>query len=122
MNLAFPNGIGWQDVRFRESPDILWTRSAVAAWINSALLNGPDPFASHGGKVPLPWTAKPAHGGKFATARDQLEPGQWVTYSRRQLCFIVAKSLLGANTAGYANGLLRFMEKRPPSGCAPETG
>ena len=31
-------------------------------------------------------------------------------YSRRQVAFVAAKSLVGAATPGYGNGLLRFME------------
>jgi len=88
----------------------------VAAWVDGELLQGPDPFKAHNGQVPVPW---PTSGD----GHDQLAPGQWVGYSRRQLCFIVAKSLLGAKTQGYANGLQRYMEMPGtlPPNCVPRT-
>lgn len=122
MQTAFPGGRGWNATTFTEGGGGAWTLSAVAAWVNRELLGGVDPFAAHGGQVPVPHTAPKAQGGKFPTPRDQLEPGQWVAYSRRQVCFIVAKSLTGAGTAGYQNGLVRFMHKAVGGRCTPSSG
>mmetsp|Transcript_62269 Transcript_62269/g.181915 ORF Transcript_62269/g.181915 Transcript_62269/m.181915 type:complete len:670 (-) Transcript_62269:187-2196(-) len=95
-------------------PKRSWTE--VAAWVDNELLKGPDPFKAHNGQVPVPW---PSTGD----GQDQLAPGQWVGYSRRQVCFIVAKSLLGAKTQGYNNGLQRYMEMpgTVPPNCLPRT-
>lgn len=103
-NDAFPGNYGWSNVQFAEQKagSGSWTREAVLAWVKTELLGGPDPFAAQGGQVPVPWPAAPGD--------DQLGPGQYVAYSRRQVCFITAKSLLGSQTLGYNNGLLRFME------------
>lgn len=107
---------GGKPMAFSESkaPKRKWTE--VAAWVDSTLLKGPDPFKAHKGEVPVPWPA----GGDHS---DQLAPGQWVGYSRRQLCFIVAKSLIGAKTQGYNNGLLRYlnMPGTLPQNCVPRT-
>mmetsp|Transcript_168117 Transcript_168117/g.534927 ORF Transcript_168117/g.534927 Transcript_168117/m.534927 type:complete len:687 (-) Transcript_168117:80-2140(-) len=125
-HLAFPGGDGWQDIAFAEGTGGSWTLQAVVNWVDQELLNGPDPFAEDGpGSVPLPYTAPKSQGGKFPTPRDQLEPGQWVAYSRRQVCFIVAKSFVGAKTTGYENGLERFMFKHVggvPTNCMPASG
>lgn len=120
--LAFPKGDGWKDVTFSEGSagGRAWTQMAVVQWVEHELLGGLDPFAAHNGMVPVPFSAKA--GGKFPTPEDQLDPGQWVGYSRRQLCFIVAKSLVGSKTVGYDNGLSRFMLKRTSGGCAPVQG
>jgi len=53
---------------------------------------------------------------------DQLGFGQYVGYSRRQLCYIVAKSLTGAGTTGYDNGLKQYLEKHGSQNCLPRTG
>jgi len=110
-DMAFPGGAGWTDIAFDEAAGRTWTLPAVVEWVSQELFGGPDPFAEHGGAVPVPYTALDAQGGKFSTPRDQLEPGQYVTYSRRQVCYIVAKSLIGSKTAGYGNGLERFLHK-----------
>mmetsp|Transcript_120798 Transcript_120798/g.313649 ORF Transcript_120798/g.313649 Transcript_120798/m.313649 type:complete len:675 (+) Transcript_120798:49-2073(+) len=121
---AFPGGVGWTDITFTEGSGQALTLQGVISWVENVLLNGPDPFVAGGGEVPVPYTAPPAQGGKFSTPRDQLEPGQWVGYSRRQVCFIVAKSLIGSKTIGYDNGLVRFMHKPVggPTGCTPAAG
>lgn len=123
--LAFPGGARWQDLAFAEGAGPAWTLAAVVRWVDEELLGGPDPFAAEGaGAVPVPYTAPNSQGGKFPTPRDQLEPGQWVAYSRRQVCYIVAKSFVGSETVGYANGLLRFMHKQVggPTGCTAAGG
>jgi len=90
-----------------------WSR--VVSWIDVELLNGDDPFKEQDGKVPVPWDAT-AEG-------DQLAPGQYVGYSRRQVCYIVAKSLVGAGLDGYDHGLKRFMFKTTECcNCEPQTG
>jgi len=115
LNQTFPGKDGWVDLHYRETnTSVTW--EGLTGWIDEELLGGPDPFAEHGGRVPLPWPA-----GEEATM-DQLAQGQWVAYSRRQVCYIVAKSLLGAGTRGYANGLLRLLDKKPEWGnCTPRT-
>lgn len=105
-NAAFA-GAPWEAVRFSEQQSAtLWTREAVITWVEQSLLRGHDPFEEYGGRVPLPWRSD---------GEDQLAPGHYVGYSRRQLCYLTAKSLLGAETLGYRNGLLRFMDvgRRP---------
>lgn len=105
---SFPGNMGWSNIKFNEQRGGgAWTREAVISWVQKELLGGPDPFAEYSGRVPLPW---PANRGD-----DQLGPAEFVGYSRRQICFITAKSLLGAPTLGYNNGLLRFMDvlRRP---------
>jgi len=111
---AFPGGhavTGFGEGR----PGLDLSTGAFVAWVESDLLGGPDPFAAHDGRVPLPWP----QGSEYDD--DQVGLGNYVAYSRRQLCFIVAKSLTGAATDGYANGLKRFLEKRAGS-CFPRTG
>ena len=93
------------------------THAALVAWVDRELLNGQDPFAAHGGRVPVPWPAEAEETG------DQLEAGAWVGYSRRQLCYIVAKSMVDSNTSEYDNGLRRLLGKRPARAkCTPRTG
>jgi len=107
---AFPGGKGWQSVHFAEgSGSVTWTMERVAKWVKEELLGNRNPFWRHGDKVPVPVNTE------FDTG-DQLGPRHWVGYSRRQICFIVAKSLLGAGTEGYKNGLLRFLEKKTKHG------
>lgn len=70
----------------------------LARWIKEDLFEKP-PFKG-GHSVLVPWPEQ---------SQDQVGPGQYVTYSRRQVCYIVAKALVGANTEGYDNGLARLM-------------
>lgn len=115
---AFGNeGVKAQEpMAFAESSVGKRTWPEVANWVDKELINGPDPFAASNNQVPVPW---PTSGD----GHDQLAPGQWVGYSRRQVCFIVAKSLLGSKTPGYNNGLARYMEMpgSKPKGCTPRT-
>mmetsp|Transcript_31503 Transcript_31503/g.80314 ORF Transcript_31503/g.80314 Transcript_31503/m.80314 type:complete len:678 (+) Transcript_31503:64-2097(+) len=104
----------WVNITYTDSNDTI-TRESLIEWIESDLLNGPDPFAAHSGEVPVPW---PAEEG----TEDQLSHGAWVGYARRQVCFIVAQSLIGAETVGYANGLERYLNKTANSGCTPRLG
>lgn len=116
---VFPNAQGFWDVTFKESARqtaITW--SHVVSWLDVELLDGPDPFKAHKGEVPVPWDTVPE--GKQTTAADQIEPGQYVAYSRRQICFIVAKTLIGSNTDGYNNGLARYLSKEGFGGCVPK--
>jgi len=105
---------GAEAMAFTESktPKRKWNE--IAQWVKDELLEGPDPFKAHGGKVPVPWPAN-------NDGQDQLGHGQYVGYTRRQLCFIVAKSLIGAKTQGYNNGLQRYMETQGslPPDCVP---
>mmetsp|Transcript_119743 Transcript_119743/g.346096 ORF Transcript_119743/g.346096 Transcript_119743/m.346096 type:complete len:597 (-) Transcript_119743:322-2112(-) len=111
---AFPGG--HSVTSFTESrPGLDVSTGAFVGWVENDLLGGADPFGAHGGRVPLPWP----QGSEYDD--DQVGVGHYVAYSRRQLCFIVAKSLTGATTDGYANGLQRFLEKRAGS-CYPRTG
>jgi len=107
MEITFPRSAGWANGCFWEvgcSAGRVMTQAVVADWVENELLGGPDPFREHGGEVPVPW---PSQGG----TGDQLGDGQYVAYSRRQVCFIVAKAVLGADTQGYANGLTRILGK-----------
>lgn len=83
-------------------------------WVRHELLGRNSTFSEFGGKVPVPW---PSAADQLD---DQLDNGQFVAYSRRQVCFIVAKSLVGADTMGYRNGLHRYLEAHVPwEGCTP---
>lgn len=111
---AFSEKHPWQDVTFEEGRDREpMTKAKMLQWVDEELFGGPDPFAAWGGSVPLPWTA--------AGAPDQVDPGHYATYSRRQTCFIATKSLMGAGTAGYANGLKRYLST-PAGDCTPRSG
>jgi len=113
---AFSDQHPWQEVTFEEDPsEAPMTQQRLFDWIEKELFGGADPFAEWSGKVPLP-KGPP-------NAEDRVPPGQWVSYSRRQTCFIAAKSLVGAKTAGYANGLERYLSTEAPAvGCTPRTG
>jgi len=112
---AFPGGNdSWVDISFTDG-GVTVTEALLVAWIEHDLLGGPSPFSAHGGKVPVPWPNMPG-------LEDQLGPGQWASYSRRQVCYMVAQSLVGAGTEGYANGLLRYLEKVANSGCQARKG
>eukprot|EP00933_Yihiella_yeosuensis_P027564 TRINITY_DN21461_c0_g1_i1.p1 TRINITY_DN21461_c0_g1~~TRINITY_DN21461_c0_g1_i1.p1 ORF type:complete len:693 (-),score=119.14 TRINITY_DN21461_c0_g1_i1:72-2150(-) len=76
----------------------------VAAFIKDDLLAS-NPFGDFG--VLLPW---PEEGS------DQLGDGGWIGYSRRQVCYITAQTLLGATTKGYDSGLARLMAMCPKRG------
>jgi len=105
MEITFPKSAGWANGCFWEGgcrDGKVMTQEVVGDWVEKDLLGGPDPFEDHGGLVPLPWPAQRDTG-------DQLGDGQYVGYSRRQVCFIVAKALLGADTMLYANGLSRIL-------------
>lgn len=119
---TFPAGTGWQAIKFREGRNEIHDLKDVVTWVETELLGGTDPFVAFGGRVPVPHTASNAQGGKFSTARDQLQHGQWVGYSRRQVCYLVAKSLMGAETIGYQNGLVRFMHKSVYGKCTAAAG
>ncbi|CAE8636235.1 unnamed protein product [Polarella glacialis] len=119
---VFTNGHGYWNPVFSESglKGVVWTGQKVVDWVENDLLAGRDPFLRHGGLVPVPWDTLPANG---AVAGDQLLHEQYVGYSRRQVCFIVAKSMLGANTLGYENGLGRLMfKKEADTDCIPSAG
>jgi len=115
---AFPNpDADFHDKTFEEGHENVdkYSWSHVVSWTDVELLNGDDPFQEQGGKVPVPWDTT-AEG-------DQLAPGQYVGYSRRQVCYIVAKSLVGAGLDGYDHGLKRFMFKTTEyCKCEPQTG
>ena len=100
------------------------TRDQVVAWVQHDLLEGPDPFGSDGG-VPVPWPGCGA-GGRGCTGGtrdDQLGEGEWVGYSRRQLCYLVGRSMIGSATDGYDNGLHRYLERKSDwSTCSARTG
>jgi len=117
FQVSFPDG-AWEPISFKEGRGVTITKPVLLQWVEEDLLGGSDPFVDHGGRVPVPF---PPQEGE---APDQVPPGHWVTYSRRQVCFIAAKSLIGANTDGYANGFLRFLETPAPAlgGCTPAKG
>lgn len=116
---AFPNDEDFWNVRFREGHSKApITAKGVVSWVDEELLKGKNPFEEYHGKVPIPWTTTSSD----EVSEDQLEPGQYVGYSRRQLCYIVAQSLVGATTEGYNNGLHRFMFKWTQGGCQPQSG
>lgn len=108
--------LGWTEPMFTIEEALLapfgsgWTSpfglsvSQLASWISTELLPS-DPFGNGG--VLVPW---PDAGG------DQLGDGGWVGYSRRQVCYITAKTITGCKTSGYDSGFARLL-----SGC-PRTG
>lgn len=112
---------GWQQVEFTEGLPGPITKGALVDWVTSELLGGPGAFAGHGGRVPVPWP-DPEPGQKYI--EDQLPPGHWVAYSRRQVCAIAAQALMGATTEGYANGLSRYLDVNATNdgGCLPRNG
>lgn len=97
----------WTDLVFDENPETVWTPAALTEWVEEELLSNKwaRPYLEAADQVQVP---------ALGSADDQLAPGQYVGYSRRQLCIIVAKSLLGAGTNGYKNGLHRLLEKAVP--------
>lgn len=108
---------GW---RYNEGHGVQLSWETAVSWVEHDLLAGSDPFSAHGGRVPVPWPASATTG---APLEDQLSPGGYVGYSRRQLCYIGAKALIGARTRGYDSGLLRFMSMRPSwTSCTPRSG
>mmetsp|Transcript_41938 Transcript_41938/g.97676 ORF Transcript_41938/g.97676 Transcript_41938/m.97676 type:complete len:597 (-) Transcript_41938:19-1809(-) len=72
--------------------------SEVASWLWDELLPS-NPFGNYG--VLVPWPDEDD---------DQLGHGGWVAYSRRQVCFITAKSFFGEKLWGYNAGLFRLMD------------
>jgi len=115
---AFPQANTFFAATFEEGYDGTGTYSwsHVVSWVDVELLKGLDPFDEYDGKVPIPWDATSEEG-------DQLAPGQYVGYSRRQVCYIVAKSLVGASLDGYDHGLKRFMFKKNRFGnCEAQSG
>lgn len=114
---AFTQNHPWKDVKFTEGlSQTPLTKAGLLKWIRNELLTGTDPFAAWNGEVPIPTTAP--------NTPDQVDPGHWVSYSRRQTCFIAAKSLVGAGTSGYANGLKRYLGTVAPAeeNCTPRSG
>jgi len=73
----------------------------VARWLRDDLLAS-SPFFFEEGAVGV-LVPGPESGG------DQLGDGGWVTYSRRQVCYITAKAYFGSTTPGYDSGLARLM-------------
>jgi len=76
----------------------------VARWLQRELLST-SPFGQFGMLVPWP-----------EEDNDQLGHGGWVGYSRRQVCYLTAKSYLGAKARGYNAGLFRLMSMCPDTG------
>lgn len=76
----------------------------VARWLQRELL-ATSPFGQFGMLVPWP-----------EEDDDQLGHGGWVGYSRRQVCYLTAKSYLGAKARGYNAGLFRLMSMCPDTG------
>jgi len=114
---AFGGGISFWNTVFDEATvKTPVTKTSVVRWVEDELLGGPDPFAEMGG-VPVPWDVPTT----WRPPGDQLLPDQYIGYSRRQLCFIVAKSLIGSNTKSYNNGLMRFLHHSGEGGCLPRS-
>lgn len=102
LDLGFQDVGGWKEVTFTDG-FIPWiSEDLLLTWIENELIGENGPFATFKGKVPLPYPE--------TKGPDQVDPDQWVAYSRRQVCYIAAKSLLGAELDGYANGLVRMLE------------
>lgn len=119
LEITFPKQAGWPNACFREAGctalrDSMQQRK-VALWVERDLLAGPDPFGASGGQVLVPQPTANDTG-------DQLDEGHYAVYSRRQVCFIVAKSLLGAGTVGYDNGLARILNTTVPHCGTPSPG
>ncbi|CAK0840224.1 unnamed protein product [Prorocentrum cordatum] len=94
---AFRFGMGWANARFtegREGPAQAMTKEYVADWVANQLLRV-NPFGKDDA-VPVPLSP--------------LKQGHFVGYTRRQVCYIVAQSLLGARTEGYDSFLARYLD------------
>eukprot|EP00929_Paragymnodinium_shiwhaense_P001205 TRINITY_DN101427_c0_g1_i1.p1 TRINITY_DN101427_c0_g1~~TRINITY_DN101427_c0_g1_i1.p1 ORF type:complete len:750 (+),score=136.75 TRINITY_DN101427_c0_g1_i1:64-2313(+) len=125
MTMSFPRDYDWKDWQFKELDTAQFvTATQLHDWVEKDLLGGPDPFTESEGtnkSVPIPWPTTSHH--KEKELEDQLGEGHFVAYSRRQVCYIAARSLVGSNTAGYANGLLRFLQKDVEwARCSAQTG
>ncbi|CAE6972498.1 unnamed protein product [Symbiodinium natans] len=70
----------------------------VASWLWTDLLAS-NPFGNYG--VLVPWPEEDD---------DQLGHGGWVAYSRRQVCYITAKSFFGGKLWRFNSGLFRLMD------------
>eukprot|EP00435_Cladocopium_sp_Y103_P017275 s339_g4.t1 len=117
---AFPHEKHWWGTTFPASnhPKKTWWWQDVVYWAEYELLNRTN-HTFPDGKVPIP-VAK--------NADDQLDPGpakflrslrHYVGYTRRQVCYLAAAALTGAEVDGYANGLTRYLSKEGPDGCLP---
>eukprot|EP00929_Paragymnodinium_shiwhaense_P021118 TRINITY_DN13856_c0_g1_i1.p1 TRINITY_DN13856_c0_g1~~TRINITY_DN13856_c0_g1_i1.p1 ORF type:complete len:732 (-),score=126.08 TRINITY_DN13856_c0_g1_i1:310-2505(-) len=68
------------------------------------VLSGPSPFGGGEGTVKVPAGGDP----------DQLDWGEYVVYSRRQVCYITAHIVAGNEISNYHNGLSQLI---PPLKC-----
>ncbi|CAE7847487.1 unnamed protein product [Symbiodinium microadriaticum] len=89
LGASFENG--WPNPFGKSAED-------VASWLWNDLLAS-NPFGNYG--VLVPWPEEDD---------DQLGHGGWVAYSRRQVCYITAKSFFGGTLWNYDSGLFRLME------------
>lgn len=95
----------WPDmhVTFAEGNGIA-AAASVSAYTKE-LLTGESPFGGPPGTVKIP------SGG---SGTDQLNWGEYVAYSRRQVCYIAANIVAGNAAAAYASGLSKLI---PPLKC-----
>jgi len=89
LGASFENG--WPNPFGKSAED-------VASWLWNDLLAS-NPFGNYG--VLVPWPEEDD---------DQLGHGGWVAYSRRQVCYITAKSFFGGKLWNYDSGLFRLMK------------
>eukprot|EP00930_Biecheleria_cincta_P043040 TRINITY_DN29598_c0_g1_i1.p1 TRINITY_DN29598_c0_g1~~TRINITY_DN29598_c0_g1_i1.p1 ORF type:complete len:661 (+),score=104.59 TRINITY_DN29598_c0_g1_i1:178-2160(+) len=81
------------------------TASSVSAYTRE-LLTGPSPFGGSRGTVKIP------AGGPGTS--DQLKWGEYVAYTRRQVCYIAANIVAGSTACDYDSGLTKLI---PPNKC-----
>eukprot|EP00435_Cladocopium_sp_Y103_P060348 s1080_g22.t1 len=108
---VYPDGF-WSNFSYTHSPLQQITGKSLADWVKTELLGGPSPFSETDGKVPVPLKQD---------NRPGLDELQYVGYTRRQLCYIVAKILIGSDTLKFQNGLKAFLDREGPNGCIPRT-
>lgn len=97
----------WSNFSYTHSPVQQITAERLADWVKTELLGG-SPFETEKVPVPLKWDNTPG-----------LDELQYVGYTRRQLCYIVAKILIGSDTLKFQNGLKAFLDSKGPKGCIP---
>jgi len=92
-------------VKFDEGVPQEATAASVSDYTHE-LLTGPSPFGGYRGTVKIP------QGGSGTS--DQVEWGQYVAYTRRQVCYIAANVAAGNTACDYDSGLSKLI---PPNKC-----
>ncbi|CAK9084108.1 Hypothetical protein SCF082_LOCUS39907 [Durusdinium trenchii] len=104
----FPDGF-WSSLAFTEGtyPNQQVGAKGLVKWIEEELLTSGE------GSISIPWTQG------NASRLAPLEQKQYIAYSRRQVCYIVAKSLIGSESGPHKNALKSFLSKPGPGSCLP---